>query len=168
MKHLKKPHILVMLLTLIITSRTSAQQLAQQLLNFSLKAKQERANEVMQDNEYTYTGSERGIFFFNPLLINGKPLDYSYFNLKSIGHLTVIKKAPLTGETLQVPFNVYLRRNGYKILIPGRERSDQKQIKIELSEILRYAQSGDQLVIEAVREEDGPIKRILKLPGNGC
>jgi len=168
MKHMRKPYIMVLLLTLIIASRTSAQQLAQQLFDFNVKAKQERANGVMQDNEYTYTGSERGIFFSNPLLIYGKPLDYGYFNLKSIGQLTVIKGAALTGETVQVPFYVYLRRNGYKLLIPGRERFDQKQIKVELSEILKYAKPGDQLVIEAVRKEDGPVKRILRLPGDGC
>lgn len=166
MKHLKKSFTLLMLLTLIIGSRTSAQDLSFEAMLEGIK--RDRANEVMQENEYNYTGYEQGMFFSNPLLLNGKPLDYSGFNTKSRGELTVIKGAAINRETIQVPFYVYLRRNGNKVLIPGKERSDPRQIKIDVSEILKYAKPGDQLVIEAVRKEDGPVKRILKLPGGGC
>ena len=96
-------------------------------------------------------------------MLNGKPLDYGEFNLQSQGELTVSKGTAITGQTKQVPFYVYLRRNGNKVLIPGKERPDPDQIKIDISEILRYAAPGDQLIIEAVRKEDGPVKRILKL-----
>ena len=90
---------------------------------------------------------------------------YAEFTLESKGELTVIKGAPGTGETVQVPFYAYLRRNGIKVFIPG---SDLKQTKIEISGILRHAKHGDLLVIEAVRKEDGAIKRILKVFGGGC
>ncbi len=169
MKHLKKSFTLLMLLTSIIGSRTFAQD----FFNFNaiLKAqlaKQERAKEVMQDNEYASTGYEEGIFLCNPLLLNGKPLDYGEFNLQSKGELTVSKGAATNGQTTEIPFYVYLRRNGNEVLIPGKERSAPEQINIEISEILRHAAPGDQLVIEAVNKEDGLVKRILKLLGGGC
>jgi len=180
MKHFKRSFILLMLLTSIIGSRTFAQEYfnINSILKFNndmifkaeraKEVKQERAKEVMQDNEYASTGYEEGIFLGNPLMLNGQPLDYGEFNLYSQGELTVSKGAVIAGQTTQIPFYVYLRRNGNKVLIPGKERSDPGQIKIDISEILRHAEFGDHLVIEAVKKEDGPVKRILKLLGNGC
>lgn len=124
---------------------------------------------VMQDSEYQNTGYEKGIFLSNPLMLSGKPLDYGKFNLESKGQLTVCKGAKTpAGQTKPIPFYVYLRRNGNKILIPAKEKSDPKQVKIDLSEIFKYAKPGDHLVIEAVNKEDGRVKRILKLLGGGC
>lgn len=182
MKHFQKAFALSMVLTLIVGSRTFAQDQhffdLNEMLRFDRtlrlsaarenEIKQARAKEVMQDNEYTYTGYEEGIFFCNPLLLDGKPLDYGEFTLLSKGELAVVKGAAITGETTQVPFYVYLRRNGNKVLIAGKERLDPKQIKVDLSEILKQAAPGDYLVIEAVRKEDGAVKRILKLVGGGC
>ncbi|HKZ38243.1 MAG TPA: hypothetical protein VJ184_11370 [Chryseolinea sp.] len=168
MKHLKKSFTILMLLTVIIGSRTFAQDYFSSLNLFNQTKNLDRAKEVMQDNEYTSTGYEQGNFYSNPLMLNGKPLDYNVFNLESKGELTVSKGAVITGQTTQIPFYVYLRRNGNKVLIPGKERSDPKQIKIDVSEILKHAEPGDHLVIEAVKKEDGPVKRILKLLGGGC
>lgn len=178
MKHLKSSFALLMLLALITSSQTFAQDSfisVDSVYNGNLnprskeEVRQDRAKEVMQDNEYTSTGYEQGEFLSNPLMLNGKPLDYGAFNLESKGELTVIKEAAKTGQTTQVPFNMYLRRNGNKVLIPGMERSDPTQIKIDISVILRNAKPGDQLVIEPVKKEDGFAKRILKLLGsNGC
>jgi hypothetical protein len=164
MKHLKRSITLLMLLTLIIGSRTSAQVLSleAQLEKFT----QDRGNEVVQDNEYTNTGYESGNFLSNPLLLDGKPLNYTDFSLATKGELTVIKEAAVTGKTTPVAFYVYLRRNGISFFIPGKKRSDLN--RIEISEILRFAKKGDQLIIEAVNKEDGAVKRILKLPGDGC
>ena len=173
---------LLILLMLIIGSRTFAQNhplfdLAS-VLKFDamlrLKAaraeerKQERAKEVIQDNEYTNTGHEEGIFFSNPLMLDGKPLDYGEFNLLSAGELTVSKGDSINGQITNVAFYVYLKRNGNKVLIPGMEIANPKQRKIDISGVLRYAEPGDQLIIEAVKKEDGAVKRILKLLGPGC
>ena len=169
MRHLIKSFIVLILLTSIIASRTFAQNFYifdPLKINMEI-AKEQRAREVIQDNEYTDTGYEKGIFSCNPLMLDGKPLAYSEFRLWSKGELTVNKGAPVTGQATQVPFYVYLRRSGKKILIPGKEKPDPKQLKIDLSEVLKLAQPGDHLVIEAVNKEDGPVKRILKLIG-GC
>lgn len=169
MKHLKKSYILLMLLTVIIGSRTFAQDFCGlNLLILNQTQNLARANEVMQNNEYTSTGYEKGNFYCNPLMLNGKPIDYNVFNLESKGELTVIKGAAITGNTTQVPFYVYLRRDGSKVFIPDYGKSDLHQTKIDISEILIYAAPGDQLVIEAVKKEDGSVKRILKLVKDGC
>lgn len=172
MKQLKRSFILLLLLTAIIGSRTFAQDSLFVGMFFKAdqlkKTKQDRAREVMQDNEYTITGEEKGIFLTNPLMLDGKPLDYGEFNIGSKGELTVNKGAPASGLPIQIPFYVYLRRDGKKILAAGKEKPDPRQTKIDVSEILRLAEPGDQLVIEAVRKEDGSVKRILKLIGDGC
>jgi hypothetical protein len=173
MKTLKKSFALLLLVTLISGSPTSAQDslfnpYANEQAKQLEKVKLERAKEVKQDNEYSSTGFEKGNFFSNPLVLNGKPLDYSEFSLRSTGELTLIKGSVITGDTTQVPFYVYLRRNGTKILIPGKEKADPKQIKVDISEVFKHAEPGDHLIVEAVRKEDGPVKRILKLIGGGC
>ena len=165
MIHLKRPCILLMLLTLIITSRTSAQDLAQQLFNFDAKGRLAREKEVIQNNEYVTTGYEKGIFISNPLMLDGKPLEYSEFNIQSKGELTVCKGTAIKGQTTQIPFYVYLRRDGNTVLI-SPVKTD--QIKIDLADVLKHAKPGDLLVIQAVNKEDGPVKRILKLLGGGC
>lgn len=153
-----------MLLTVIIGSRTFAQE----YFSFSRALGLTRAQQVVQDNEYTSTGYEQGSFSCNPLMINEKPLDYNAFSLKSRGELTVVKGAAISGQSTQIPFHVYLRRSGNIVITPGGDRQDAELTKIEISEILKYAQPGDQLVIEPVRKEDGPAKRILKLLAGGC
>jgi hypothetical protein len=157
-----------MLLMVISGSRTFAQDYLSSLNLFKQTKKLDRAKEVMQDNEYTSTGYEQGNFYCNPLMLDGKPLDYNAFNVESEGELTVIKGAAITGKTTQVLFYAYLRRDRNKVLIPGYERSNVSQTKIDISQILKYAKPGDQLVIEPVNKEDGPVKRILKLFGGGC
>src|SRR6187431_1615072 len=93
MKWLKRSFILSMLLASTMGSRAFAQDAFN--YNASLKfsrdwtvraerdkeRKQERAKEVMLDNEYAITGDEEGIFLSNPLMLDGMPLDYGEFSL---------------------------------------------------------------------------------------
>lgn len=170
MKHLKKTYVLLILVTSLFSGKAFAQEYFSKL-NAKLaaeRAKEVRARDVEQDKEYTMTGAEVGNFFSKPLLLDGKSLDYSEFSLKSKGELTVIKGSVIARDTVRVAFYVYLRRNGNRILIPGKERPDPRQLKIDISEVFKHAKPDDQLVIEAVRKEDGPVKRILKLLGGGC
>jgi hypothetical protein len=152
--------------------------LSMDLFNFSNKCKAQqlkkeevrlaRAKHVRLDNEYTKTGNEKGIFLSNPLMLNGEPLEYGDFNLRSTGELTVCKGGAVEGQRTQVPFRVYLRRNGKTILVPGHERVNPKQIRIDVWDVLKHAEPGDHLIIEAINKEDGAVKRILKLEGLGC
>jgi len=101
-------------------------------------------------------------------MLDGKPLEYSVFGVRSKGELTLAKATTITGQTIQIPFHVYLKRNGNKVFILSKVKPDSKQTKIKLSKVLEYAKPGDQLIIEPVNKEDGPAKRILKLFENGC
>ena len=65
------------------------------------------------------TGDEKGEFFTFFLMLNGKPLNYNEFGPDLKGELTVVKGAPVTGDSTEVPFQVYLRRDGNRVLIPG-------------------------------------------------
>lgn len=130
-------------------------------------ARKLRAKEVIQDNEYKVTGKEKGIFLENSLMLNGAPLDYGDFTLLSTGELTVVKGGAKIGETVPVPFRVYLRRDGRKLPIETESKCS-SQMKVDLSEILKSAEPDDLLVIEAVNEEDGLVKRVLKLINPGC
>ncbi len=182
MKQFKKSFALVMLLTSMISSQTFAQHQDSFTLDAMLKfnktlevnalqaneKKLQRAREVLQDNECAFTGVEEGIFFSNSLMLDGKPLDFGDFNLLTRGELTVSKGIVTTGLLTQIPFYVYLKRNGNKVLIPGNEVVDSKQNKIDIAKILSHAQPGDSLVIEAVNKEDAAVKSILKVLGLGC
>lgn len=170
MKHLKKSFILLMLLTATIGSRAFGQDYFKLNPMFSLNTMQKSAwaKRVLQDNDYSNTGCKKGNFYGNLLMLDGQPLDYGVFSLRSKGELTLLKEGAITGQTMQIPFYVYLRRLGNNVLIPGKERPDIHQIKVDISEILQYAAPWDQLVIEPVRKEDAPAKRILNLLGGGC
>jgi hypothetical protein len=168
MKHLKRLSILMMLLTVISGSRVFAQDYFTSLNPFNQLQMSPRALDVKQDNEYTSTGIEQGIFYENPLMLNGKPLDYNVFNNKLTGELTVIKGAAITGKSIQVSFYCYLRRDGTKVPVPGNEKCKTGYIKVDISEILKHAKEGDLLVIESVNKVDGAVKRILKVLVGGC
>lgn len=184
MKQLRNTLALLMLLT-TIGSQTFAQTQENQgtfnldaMLKFNgmlelqtmqaNQKKQERAREVLQDNGYTFTGDEGGVFLSNSLRLNGKPLDFGEFNLSSSGELTLKNGASTTDQATPIPFYVYLKRNGSKVFIPGKERADPTLNKIDISEVLQHAQPGDYLVIEAVKEEDSALKSKLKVLPLGC
>jgi hypothetical protein len=129
--------------------------------------KMERAQEVMQDNEFEIDAESIGSFFVNPLQQDGYPLDYSKFNIAAKGKLTLIKGNAVTGMPMLIPFYIYLRRDG-KILGPQSDKALKKKLwKIDLPTLLIFAEPGDQLIIEPVNKEDWQAKRILKLLG-GC
>src|SRR5688572_29499733 len=80
-----------------------------------------RQKEVMQDSEFLPTGEAVGDFYGNPLRVDGQPMEYSTFNMKSKGELTLIKGDVATGQTIQIPFYIYLRRNGTMVTLPGED-----------------------------------------------
>lgn len=133
-----------------------------------IQKKQEHAREVIQDNGCTFTTNEVGIFLSNSLMLNGKPLDFGDFNLSSRGELTVTNAVTNPDEQASIPFYVYLKRNGTKVLVAGDEATDPAHTKIDISEILQHAQPGDYLVIEAVNKEESAVNSILKVLPLGC
>jgi hypothetical protein len=128
-----------------------------------------RQREVMQDSEFLPTGEAIGNFYGNPLRLDGLPLEYSTFKIKSKGELTVLKGDAATGKAIQIPFYIYLRRNGAMVKLPGEDLLKLQYLKVEISTILKLAVPGDQLIVEPANKEDWKAKRVLKLFGDdGC
>jgi hypothetical protein len=140
----------------------SAEELVAQVQKNLKELKMRRAMQV-----YPYAiMDEENQCLSNSLSLDGKPLDYSEFSLRSKGELTVVKE--LDSYRTRVFFYVYLTRNGNRVLNSGNDRFNISETKIEISVILKHAAPGDQLVIEPVRKEDYAAKKILNLLEGGC
>jgi hypothetical protein len=130
--------------------------------------RQKHASEVMQDNELERNVLTSNIHT-NPLLLNGKILNYGTFDGNTIGVLTVVKGKPETSEAQAIPFYVSIRRSGKIITNSKMGFLNKKLTKIEISDILKFSQNGDVLIIKPVKIEDWRAKRILKIVNNfGC
>jgi len=137
---------------------------AQSYLPFNLR-RDKNAEAVMQDNELErdHAGQNDNYFFCNPLLLNGRTLDYRNFTLTSAGELSVIGKESGSSRSIKIPFYVSLRRNGQILELKDEDILNRVFHKIEISKILALAQPGDQLIIDPTQKEDWKAKRILKL-----
>lgn len=125
----------------------------------------ERVRAVMVDNELEPEEEGRDAnFFCNPLVLNGKSLDYADFGLQSKGALSLVEGCPETPEAKKVPFRIFLRRNGVPV---SSEYSDTNRevFEIEISNMLSQAKPGDYLVIVPARKSDWKAKRIIWLQG---
>lgn len=100
--------------------------------------------------------------FYNSVLFNGKPLIYDQFSLSSRGILTMILNDSKTKEMKSMAFRVYLKRQD-KILPFGRSDDGNGVTEIEVSEILKFANLGDQLVIEPVEKKAQMSTRVIFL-----
>ncbi len=127
----------------------------------------ERIRAVTLNNELQpeETGRDAN-FFCNPLLLNGKSLDYADFTGRTKGILTLVEGDPESPEAKKVPFRIYLRRDGV-IITEGRSDSSREVMEIEISEVLAHAKHGDHLLIVPVRKSDWKAKRILRVL-DGC
>ena len=163
MDPLKNSIVLLFILATFIVSPTFAQPFLA-----SSWQETERAKEVMQDNEYVVNDKAVDNFFYNPLLLDGKTLDYNTFAIQSMGEITLIKGKAGTTKVVEIPFYIYLRRNGEMVKLPGEEGSKVRHMKTEISRILKLAKPGDHLIIEPANAEDWQAKRILKLLDGGC
>ncbi|WP_128545993.1 hypothetical protein [Larkinella soli] len=118
-------------------------------------------------------------FVSNPLLLNGLTLKAQTLSMYTRGKLEVVEGDPSRPQAVRVPFRAYLRRDGTMIR-NARPDFNRGWVQIEIAEILANARIGDELVIEPVRPEDQPAKRVLRVknfwfyfnfyldPGPGC
>ena len=124
----------------------------------------ENAKEIMHDNEFVRTeiGQTENIYC-NPLLLDGRPLDYGSFTLRTRGELALVKGEPGTPGSTKILFFIRLIRDGR--VVDGRNMLflNKGLHEIEISNVLAFAQPGDQLIIDPVRKEDWKAKRILNL-----
>lgn len=100
--------------------------------------------------------------FYNSILFNGKPLIYDQFSLSSRGVLTMVMNDSKTKEMKTMLFKVYLKRQD-KVLPFGDYNRGNGVGEIEVSEILKFANLGDQLVIEPVEKKAQMSTRVIFL-----
>ena len=101
-------------------------------------------------------------FYGNPLVLNGKPLDYQTFWKGSKGVLALVKGNPNSSTPLKVPFRIYLKHEG-QVVNKGLSSDSRELYEVEIAHILALAQFGDQLIVEPVRKSDANAKRIINL-----
>jgi hypothetical protein len=104
---------------------------------------------------------EEPVYYCSPLM-NDRPFDYINFSLASRGTLTMAGGNPETAEVENVPFRIYLRRNG-KIINTGASDTTCAVKTIDVSSVLSIAKLGDDLIIEPVRKSDASARRCIKL-----
>lgn len=117
---------------------------------------------VMMDNELERNdlGSDTD-FHANPLMLNGRRLDYMLFSNASSGKLQVAEGEVGVEGSSFVPFTVRLRRNG-KLVSLG-DGLNKATTEVEISEILSKSQPGDHLIIRPVNPAHWKAKRILRV-----
>ncbi len=124
---------------------------------------EQRGQAVMANEDPELERNEEGkntSIYANPLLLNGQPLDYASFSIKSKGVLTVMKGKPTSPEAVIIPFRLYLRRNG---AIVYEKKSSSKLTQVEVSEVLALSQVGDQIIINPTEKVDFKAKRIINV-----
>lgn len=124
---------------------------------------EQRAEAVMANEDPELERNDEGQetpIYANPILLNGQPLNYSTFSIKSKGTLTLMKGNPTSTSAVKIPFRVYLRRNG---MIVYEKKSASKLTQVEISEVLALSKAGDQLIINPTEKVDYKAKRIINV-----
>lgn len=124
----------------------------------------QRAEAVMGNSDAEFERNEEGkntSIYANPVLLNGQPLDYSKFSLKSKGLLTLIKGNPISAEAVKIPFRLYLRRNG--MIVYEKKSGNSNLTEVEISDILALSKPGDQLIINPTEKANFKAKRVINV-----
>lgn len=111
--------------------------------------------------------------YWNPLTLNGRPIDLSSFSVLSRGVLSIVEIDAAEGKPVKVPFRVYVRRAGE--IVCG-QTDGEGVLEVNIQPMLAMARPGDELVIERVRPADSAMRQIIRLrpfnwmitPGDGC
>ncbi len=110
----------------------------------------------------TFSKGGEDNFYGNPLVLNGKSLDYSTFWKGSKGILALVKGNPNSTASSKVPFKIYLKHEG-QVVNKGLSSDTRELYEVEVANILALASFGDELIIEPARKSDIQAKRIIKL-----
>lgn len=98
--------------------------------------------------------------FYSYPLLNEKPMNLTNVSSASTGVLTLIKENPVSGKREKVPYLIYLRRAG-KIINTDSYAHNHAVTSIDVAEIVRSAQPGDELIIDPTVTTDKVGRRII-------
>lgn len=110
----------------------------------------------------TFSKGGETYFYGNPLVLNGKPLDYQTFWKGSKGLLALVKGNPNSADATRVPFKIYLKHEG-QVVNKGLSSDSRELYEVEVAHVLALARFGDELVIEPALKSDVKAKRVIKL-----
>lgn len=99
-------------------------------------------------------------FFRNPLLLNDKVVDPTAFSTASIGKLSMVKGDPESGRKIKVPFYAYIKRSGF-IIDGGTYARNRALTEVDITQLLKFAKAGDQLVIDPANKNDEIGRRVI-------
>jgi hypothetical protein len=99
---------------------------------------------------------------YNSVLFNGKPLVNEQFSLSSRGVLTMVMSDSKTKELKSIAFKIYLKRQDNVVPLGGSNHGNEV-LEIEVSEILKFANLGDQLIIEPTNRQSQMSTRVIVL-----
>ncbi|MCP1384140.1 hypothetical protein [Runella salmonicolor] len=110
----------------------------------------------------TFSKGGENYFYGNPLVLNGKALDYQTFWKGSKGLLALVKGNPNSADATRVPFKIYLKHEG-QVVNKGLSSDSRELYEVEVAHVLALARFGDELVIEPALKSDVKAKRVIKL-----
>ena len=96
------------------------------------------------------------------MLVNGKVVTSEQFAHVTRGVLMLVKSGPASKQQTPVPFLIYLRRGG-KIVDAEAYAHNHAVMYYEVAEILKFAQAGDQLVIDPVGSPDKAAQKVITI-----
>lgn len=103
-------------------------------------------------------------FYYNPLILNGKSMNIEKFSVAAKGVLNMIGENSGSGQLEKIPFFIYLTRAG-KIVNANACNRTHPVMSVEISEVLKSAKAGDQLIIDPVNKSAKAGRRVLTVKG---
>lgn len=101
-------------------------------------------------------------FYSNPYILDGKSVNFENLSTLPKGRLSIVKLDPVSDLKVKIPFHAYIRREG-KIIDAQAYAHNHAVTEVEISEVLRVAKPGDELVIDPVRKVNGIGQRSIIL-----
>ncbi|SEI43954.1 hypothetical protein SAMN05216327_101582 [Dyadobacter sp. SG02] len=98
----------------------------------------------------------------NPLMLNGKAVTTEQFAYVTRGKLTLTAADPVSEKQTLVPFLIYLKRGG-KIVDSEAYAHNHAVMYYEVADILKFAQAGDQLVIDPVGSDNKAARKMFTI-----
>jgi hypothetical protein len=123
---------------------------------------------VKQDSEFEPNYAVKPTEFYeNPILVNGKKLNYDQFTMVSTGELKIVSGNPESPKAQTIPFYVFIRRDGQVLQDQEMPFFNKQLYRVDLKTVFKFCKDGDDLILKPARVEDWQGKRILRLI-DGC
>ena len=98
-------------------------------------------------------------FYLNPLLLNGKSVEFSIFSFVNTGMISLAGN-PDSGSKTKIPFYISINRSG-KIVEAYSNTHHHAVTEVNMAEILRFAQVGDQIIIDPAEKNEQVGRKII-------